>query len=186
MEAPTISSDAAMTSVPPLSLSVCTPRTSAERIALYTPRTSLGLYSPRTHREQLDLTGSQLSEALEAAAEIAKRVHHLSTRAAAARADFVAKAQTNADANQTDSCPICMEQLASPLACANEHKFCGECLRAYRRSCPDSPRLLCPLCRVAMPHYQKNPWDDAIVTPSLTGSASPRSPRSPALRFGMR
>ena len=137
-------------SLPPLQLP-CSPRTSAERIALYSPRADAALYSPRTHREQLVCTGQELSEALATAAEIALELHQLSARAQQHRAAFVAKARTNANANLRDQCPICMEQLCEPIACTNRHQFCGGCLRSYRRCAPDSPRLLCPLCRVAMP-----------------------------------
>lgn len=137
------------TPVPPLT--IATPRTAAERMALYTPRKGEALYSPRTHREQLDNTGAELAEALETAAELAEAVARLSARANQHRAAFIAKAQANVHANQREQCPICMESLVQPMACANRHKFCNHCLASYRRCSLSSPRLLCPLCRVPMP-----------------------------------
>ena len=169
------------TVVPVLPLAVSSPRlprTAAERLAMYSPR-DVAIYSPRTHRERLTLTGSELEDALEAAAELAEKITRLSARGEAARSSFIAKAQANSDANSSEMCPICMEQLSAPLACSNQHKFCGECLRSYRRSCPNSPRLACPLCRVSMPHYPLKPWQDG------TDPEPSRSPPSP-LHFGMR
>ena len=114
-----------------------------------TPRSS---FTPRTHREQLDVTGSQLSDMLTTAEELRKDVADLHQRALEQRAAF---ASTAADAEQgpeeESHCPICMEALCEPLECENKHRFCGDCLRGYRRATSlHSPRLLCPLCRVGM------------------------------------
>lgn len=144
---PTMSGSAA--AVPPLPL---TPTTAEARIASYqSPRTSL--YTPRTNREMLDLTGEMLSDALEVTEQIKAKIVMLSARAHAQRAELLAKIQENAESMHAGErqCPICMEKLREPLACANNHRFCGECLKSYRRSWPHSPRMLCPLCRVDMP-----------------------------------
>ena len=94
-------SSVASSSVPPLQLLsprrahqlhdlICSPRTSAR-------------YTPRTHREQLELHGEQLSDAMSIAAEIAAAVGALSARAERQRAEFVAVAMAQYDAA---ACPI--------------------------------------------------------------------------------
>ena len=135
--------------VPPLTISSPrSPRT--VQLTVCSPRTAL--YSPRTHREQLELVGSEISEALATATDIAKEVVQLSARAERQRAEFVAKvaqdAAANMDANAQNACPVCMETLADPRACPNRHQFCGDCLkRIYRHS---YPQFQCPLCRIAL------------------------------------
>jgi len=136
-------SSVASSSVPPLQLLsprrahqlhdlICSPRTSAR-------------YTPRTHREQLELHGEQLSDAMSIAAEIAAAVGALSARAERQRAEFVAVAMAQYDAA---ACPICMEALSDPLACPNQHSFCSSCLRRMHqhRKTP----FVCPLCRIAL------------------------------------
>ena len=122
------------------------PRTQAERLALYASPRGV-LYSPRTHRENLDLTGAQLNDALDSCGALARDLSQLSARAQRQRNAFAAASAPARDG----SCPICMETIKDPLACSNNHRFCGDCLRNYRQRGPLSPRLLCPLCRVAMP-----------------------------------
>lgn len=121
----------------------------AQRVASLTasPR-SIQLYSPRTHAEQLEVTGSELDDALEAAKHLRERLFLLSERARRDRAAFAAAMGSS---DQEEHCPICMESISEPRECENKHTFCAECLRSYRRATHRSPRLLCPLCRVAMP-----------------------------------
>ena len=141
--------------VPPLSLPA-TPCAAEERLASYRSPRAYKLYTSRTHREQLQLTGAMLGEALEVADTISETIVAIGERARQQRADFVAK---NADlAASQEMCPICFEPFLDPLACENRHKFCSGCLRSYRNSWPNSPRLLCPLCRIPIP-MQTSAWN---------------------------
>ena len=133
----------------PLNLTTSPISSREERLATYrSPRSCYTLYTPRTNQEQLEITGTMLSEALEVAAEVAAAIRLLSSRAQNQRSDLIASSSDHSDANDRGACPICMEQVADPIACENEHSFCGECLRAYGRT---TPRVRCPLCRVPMP-----------------------------------
>lgn len=140
--------------VPPLVICPASPTVGAaeERLATYrSPRSQFKLYTPRTHAEQLSITGANLGDAFQASEAIAEAIVQLSARAQRQRSAYVATALENADANAANACPICLERLCEPMTCANKHRFCSACLRSYRRSWPNSPRVLCPLCRVAMP-----------------------------------
>lgn len=139
-----------MMSVPVLGM-LATPRSKGDLLDLYSPRSGQPLYTPRTHAEQLQLTGSKLSDAQEKVNDIADAVAQLSARAAKARAAFAAR--DGNDHSEHGACPICLESLSGDIiSCRNRHLFCGDCLRNYRRFSPRSPRpLQCPLCRVAMP-----------------------------------
>ena len=133
----------------PLNLTTSPISSREKRLATYrSPRSCYTLYTPRTNQEQLEITGTMLSEALEVAAEVAAAIQQMSSRAQNQRSDFIASSSDHSDANERGACPICMEQVAEPIACENEHSFCGECLRAYGRT---TPRVRCPLCRVPMP-----------------------------------
>ena len=134
--------------VPPLQL--LTSRT----LSPQTPRG--GRYTPRTHREQLELTGDQLSEAHSAVSEIAEAIALLTARAERHRSEFVALVAANeeheegAPSANAYGCPICLsDTIVDPLGCENGHDFCSECLRKYQSHSPRR-RILCPLCRVAM------------------------------------
>ena len=134
--------------VPPLQL--LTSRT----LSPQTPRG--GRYTPRTHREQLELTGDQLSEAHSAVSEIAEAIALLTARAERHRSEFVAlvaaheEHEEGAPSASAYGCPICLsDTIVDPLGCENGHDFCSECLRKYQSHSPRR-RILCPLCRVAM------------------------------------
>ena len=145
----------------------------AQRVASLTasPR-SIQLYSPRTHAEQLEVTGSELDDALEAAKHLRERLGLLSERARRDRAAFAAAMGSS---DQEEHCPICMESISEPRECENKHTFCAECLRSYRRATHRSPRLLCPLCAAtACTHAllcvpRPAPW---LRAPSLFASLS--------------
>ena len=139
------------TVVPRLHLSTPPAASPPSARKLYSPRTehSYTLFSPRTPREQLELTGSQIGEALAAAAELQQALKAIRARAESQRASFVEK--NPADPNYSLSCPICLETMAdssasrSVVACENAHRFCYDCLSRHRRH---SRNFLCPLCRV--------------------------------------
>ena len=92
--------------VPPLQL--LTSRT----LSPQTPRG--GRYTPRTHREQLELTGDQLSEAHSAVSEIAEAIALLTARAERHRSEFVAlvaaheEHEEGAPSASAYGCPICL------------------------------------------------------------------------------
>ena len=129
--------------VPPLQL--LTSRT----LSPQTPRG--GRYTPRTHREQLELTGDQLSEAHSAVSEIAEAIALLTARAERHRSEFVAlvaaheEHEEGAPSASAYGCPICLsDTIVDPLGCENGHDFCSECLRKYQSHSPRR-RILCPL-----------------------------------------
>jgi len=135
-----------MQSVPPLKLTLTIPKLRDDRTSIYATPRGAPKYSPRTHREELEDTGKQLTAWLEVAADIAEEVVQLSARAQRSRAALIAE---NIDGNaRGEQCAVCLEGLRDPVACSNNHRFCSECVRSCRLH---SPRLLCPLCRVAMP-----------------------------------
>lgn len=112
--------------VPPLTIA-SPPRlrtTEAHDGSIMSPRTGCmyKLHTPRTSREQLQLTGMQLNEALEAVEQLGKKIAELSARGHQQRQEFVSNLQTSPGA---DVCPICLDRLRGPVACCNSHQFCG-------------------------------------------------------------
>ena len=115
----------------------------------FSPRTArhYEISSPRTPREQLELTGAELNDALIAAADLAKAVDELRARAGRQRIALVGK-----NPGTDGTCPICMDPMRDGgriVSCSNQHAFCCDCLTKYKTY---SRTFLCPLCRVPLPH----------------------------------
>ena len=149
-------------------MSMSTPAIVPQLVLASTPERSPRpqLWTPRTHREQLQLTGEQLGDALESAQSLHLQIAQLSSRAQFQRAEFLANVLSNGDANVREQCPICLEKLSDPLACTNSHRFCGGCLRSYRqKTFLQSPRLLCAHLTAPSTPFHALPRPFLIVRP---------------------
>eukprot|EP00117_Sycon_ciliatum_P026866 scpid95927/ scgid21953/ RING finger protein 219 len=70
--------------------------------------------------------------------------------------------KTNVSHTVPLQCPICLDQVKTPMICPNQHIFCKQCIVSWLKSHP-----VCPTCRV--------PLTEATCLPIRGGDATPES-----------